>query len=365
MIPILDLVRQYKSLKPELDAAVLGVLAAGTYINGPNVQAFQAIGTPFAIGVNSGTDALHLALRALDVGPGDEVITTPFTFVATSEAIAMTGATPVFADIDPLTYNIDPGAIENAIGARTKAILPVHLYGRPAPMCEIVALAKKHGLLVVEDCAQALGAEIGGRQVGTFGDAAAFSFFPSKNLGAFGDGGLVTTAEARVAERVRTLRAHGAKVKYYHEEVGVNSRLDELQAAILRVKLPHLAHWNRERRHVAQRYTELLAGREELVLPAEDAAATSVYHQYTIRTGNREQVAAALRAAGIQTMVYYPLPLHLQAVHSEIRRRQAPLPHSEAAAAGVLSLPMFPELTDAEVVCVARAVENIVGGIAA
>ena len=316
------------------------------------------------MGVNSGTDALHLALRALDIGPGDEVITTPFTFIATAEAIAMTGATPVFADIDPTTFNIDPQAVERVIGPRTKALLPVHLYGRPAPMRDIVALAERHRLLVIEDCAQALGAAVGGRQVGTFGDAAAFSFFPSKNLGACGDGGLVTTANPVVAERVRTLRAHGARVKYHHDEIGVNSRLDELQAAILRVKLPYIAQWNAARRRIAGRYNEVLAGHGGLTLPIERPGETWVYHQYTIRSLQRDRMRAELEAGGVGSMIYYPVPLHLQRVFA-LNSRQAALPHSEAAAAGVLSLPIFPEMTEPEITAVAAAVGRVLGGIAA
>ncbi len=248
MIPILDLKEQYHELREEMLRAVSDVFENGAFINGPNVKALEGeiaayLGSAHGIGLNSGTDALHLALRALDIGPGDEVITSPFTFVATTEAIGIVGAKPVFVDIDPLTYNIDPKLIEAAITPRTRAILPIHLYGHPAPMDEIMAIADKHNLAVVEDCAQSIGTTYNGRFVGTIGTFGCFSFFPSKNLGAYGDGGMLVTNDASLAERSRSLRAHGGRIKYYHEELGVNSRLDELQAAILRVKLPHLNDW--------------------------------------------------------------------------------------------------------------------------
>ncbi len=370
MIPMVDLGAQYQALKAEMDAAVLAVLADGRFILGPNVAAFEAevaawIGTPHAVGVNSGTDALHLALRALDIGPGDEVITTPFTFVATTEAIGMVGATPVFVDIDPQTFNLDPSRIAAAITARTKAILPVHLYGAPAAMPEILAIARQHGLLVVEDCAQAIGAKIAGRPAGTFGDAAAFSFFPSKNLGAYGDGGLVTTASATLAGRLRALRAHGGRIKYQHEELGLNSRLDELQAAILRVKLPHLHAWNTARRAVAARYRELLAEIADIRLPAEPPDSYCVYHQFTIRCSDRRRVQGILADGGVQSMVYYPIPLHRQAVHAQLPGRAASLRESEIAADEVLSLPIYPELPEAEIERIAALLARAHDGVTA
>ncbi|HEX8805453.1 MAG TPA: DegT/DnrJ/EryC1/StrS family aminotransferase, partial [Candidatus Aquilonibacter sp.] len=318
LIPILDLRRQYHALEAEIATAARGVFESGHFINGPNVDAFEAemaayAGTTFALGLNSGTDALHLALRALDIGPGDEVITSPFTFIATAEAISMVGATPVFADIDPQTFNVDPGAIEAAITARTQAILPVHLYGNPAPMREILAIAERSGLAVIEDCAQAIGATIEGQPVGSFGDAGAFSFFPSKNLGAYGDGGMLLTSRKDIADRVRSLRSHGGRVKYYHEELGVNSRLDELQAAILRVKLSHLDAWIERRREIARAYSEAL--REDVTVPEETPGARHVYHQYTVRLPERNAAQSSLAARGIGTMVYYPVPLHLQTVY--------------------------------------------------
>ena len=348
MIPILDLKEQYHSLREEMLRAVEGVFEGGAFINGPNVKALEGevaayVGAAHGIGLNSGTDALHLALRALDIGAGDEVITTPFTFVATTEAIGIVGATPVFVDIDPLTYNMDPALIEAAITPRTRAILPVHLYGHPAPMDEIMAIARKHSLAVVEDCAQAIGAKIGEQFVGTFGEFGAFSFFPSKNLGAYGDGGMAVTNDAALAERVRSLRAHGGRVKYHHEELGVNSRLDELQAAILRVKLPHLETWIENRRAVAARYNEAFAG-SGLQLPSDSPGSRHAYHQYTIRVRDRDKVQKELQAAGVQTMVYYPVPLHLQKVHETFGQGPGTFPHSEAAANEVISIPMFPEL---------------------
>ncbi len=361
MIPILDLTEQYRTLKNEIDRAVMDVFEGGHYINGPNVKALEEeiaayIGTEYAVGLNSGTDALHLALRALDIGAGDEVITTPFTFVATTEAIGIVGAKPVFIDIHPGTFNIDPALIEAAITPRTKAILPVHLYGHPAPMYDILAIAKVHGLAVIEDCAQAIGASIDGKRVGSFGDVGAFSFFPSKNLGAYGDGGMVTTNRKDLADRMRSLRAHGGRVKYHHEELGVNSRLDEVQAAILRVKLPHLGNWIARRRENAAWYGQNLAGLVQT--PSETPGTLHVYHQYTVRVENRDRLQKALNDAGIQTMVYYPVPLHLQEVHANLGLREGDFPHSEKAAREVLSLPMFPELHAVQREAVRNALEQ-------
>jgi dTDP-4-amino-4,6-dideoxygalactose transaminase len=373
MIPILDLTRQHRQLRPELERAIGGVLDAGAFINGPNVKALEEelaryIGVPYAVGLNSGTDALHLALRALDVGPGDEVITTPFTFVATTEAIGMVGATPVFADIDPATLNIDPQAVEAAVTARTKAIVPVHLYGLPAPMDEINAVAARHHLAVIEDCAQSIGSTLDGVRTGAIGTIGAFSFFPSKNLGACGDGGMIVTRDEQLSERVRRLRAHGAAVKYYHDELGVNSRLDELQAAILRVKLPHLEDWIERRRTVAAWYTVELGRLAGIALPLSGPvqAVRHVYHQFTVRIldEQRDRVARDLRDRGVQTMIYYPVPLHLQAVHANLHLREGAFPHAEKAAREVLSLPMFPELRDTEVDRVVSSVEKAVRGTA-
>ncbi len=359
-IPILDLRRQYHELKDEIDAAVLAVFEGGHFIMGPNVKALESelasyLNVKHTVALNSGTDALHLALRALGVGPGDEVITAPFTFVATTEAIGIVGARPVFADIDPQTYNISPAAVEAAITPRTRAILPIHLYGCPAPMPEIMEIARRHGVAVVEDCAQAIGARIAGRDVGTFGDFGAFSFFPSKNLGAYGDGGMIVTGDDALAEKARMLRVHGGRIKYHHECLGVNSRLDEVQAAILRVKLPHLARWTQARRNVAARYAELLGDVQGVHLPSEPAGSYCVYHQYTVRVNNRDDVQAALGRRGVQTMIYYPVPLHVQAVHADLGYRAGDFPHSERAAQEVLSLPMFPEIAPEEQSAVAQA----------
>jgi dTDP-4-amino-4,6-dideoxygalactose transaminase len=367
MIPILDLTKQYRRLRPEIERAVGDVFGSGHYINGPNVQALEAeiaeyVGTRSAVALNSGTDALHLALRALDIGPGDEVITTPFSFVATTEAIGMVGATPVFADIDPRTFNVDPDAVAASITPRTMAIMPVHLYGHPAPMGRILELASKHGLAVVEDCAQAIGAEVDGKRVGSFGDLGAFSFFPSKNLGAYGDGGMITTDSRDLAERIRSLRAHGGRVKYHHEELGVNSRLDEVQAAILRVKFPYLEGWIEARREHARRYTSVLAA--AVLTPHEAPGVRHVYHQYTIRVSERDRVQRALADAQIQTMVYYPVPLHLQEVHAALGFSEGSFPHAERAACDVLSIPMFPELEPSQLAEVMQTLSKIAEAVA-
>ncbi|TAM62522.1 DegT/DnrJ/EryC1/StrS family aminotransferase [bacterium] len=349
MIPMLDLALQYGALKADLDRAIAGVLESGQFINGPNVRAFETevaayLGVTHAVALNSGTDALHLALRALGIGPGDEVITTPFTFVATTEAIGLVGATAVFADIDPRTYALDPLEIERLITPRTKALIPVHLYGAPADMERILAIARQHGIAVVEDCAQSIGARAGGHQTGTLGEIGCFSFFPSKNLGAYGDGGMLVTNSERIAARARALRTHGGAVKYRHEELGVNSRLDEIQAAILRVKLPHLETWNLQRRAIAQRYSDQLRDLPAVQVPYDRPGSLPVYHQYTIRTEQRDSLQRMLSDVGIQTMVYYPTPLHLQPVNAHLNYRPGSLPQAERAAAEVLSLPIFPEL---------------------
>ncbi|MEJ5336112.1 MAG: DegT/DnrJ/EryC1/StrS family aminotransferase [Thermus sp.] len=348
-IPILDLTPEVEELWDDLMAAITRVLRSGQFILGPEVEAFERevaeyLGVEHAIGVNSGTDALVIGLRALGIGPGDEVITTPFSFFATAEAISLVGATPVFVDIDPKTFNLNPDLIAAAITPRTKAILPVHLYGRPAEMDPILDLAEAHGLKVLEDCAQAFGATYRGKKVGTLGHAGAFSFFPSKNLGAYGDGGLLVTNDDGVAGLARMLRAHGSKRKYYNEMVGYNSRLDALQAAILRVKLPHVDRWNEKRRQVAERYNQLLAGTPGLVLP--EVSEDHVFHQYTVRIlgGKRDRVQQALAEAGIGTMVYYPVPLHRLPVYGY---PEGAFPEAERGAAEVLSLPMGPFLEDA------------------
>ena len=376
MIPVCDLKQQYLNLKPQLDAAMQQVAADGHYILGPQVKSLEKELADYCqcahrVGVANGTDALHLALRALRIGPGDEVITTPFTFVATTEAIGLVGATPVFADIDLETFNLDPAGIEKLITPRTKAILPVHLYGQACDMDPIMMIARRHGLSVVEDCAQAIGATYKGQKVGSFGDAGCLSFFPSKNLGCFGDGGMVVTNNREVYERVEMLRRHGGRVKYHHCELGLNSRLDEMQAAILRVKFLHLEGWIEARRRNAYRYNRLLAGLPMIERPrelarigsnvphglptADTSPVHSVYHQYTIQLDDRDAVMTRLAAEGVQSMVYYPVPLHLQEVHASLGLKAGSFPHAEAASRRCLSLPMFPELSEKQQAQVARA----------
>ena len=366
-IPVLDLAPEIDALWDEINAAVQRVLRSGQFINGPEVRAFEDeaaayLGAKHAVGLNSGTDALVIALRALGIGPGDEVVTTPFTFFATAEAILMVGAEPVFADVRSGDLNLDPERVAAAITPRTRALLPVHLFGAPADMAALLELAERHDLLVVEDCAQSFGARVfgaraGGRMTGTLGHAGAFSFFPSKNLGAFGDGGLLTTNDDRVAEAARMLRAHGGRKKYHNEMVGYNSRLDALQAAILRVKLPHVEAANAARRAVALRYTEAFAGVEGIVVP--EVTDGHVFHQYTVRIpgGRRDAVRGALAARGVGTMVYYPVPCHRLPVLAG--RSHAPLPVAEAASAEVLSLPIWPQMDAATQRRVIAAVEAV------
>src|SRR5690625_4775795 len=312
-IPVLDLAPQIEQHWDELTQAIEGVLKSGQFIMGPDVAAFEEeaaayLGVKHAVGVNSGTDALIIGLRAMGIGPGDEVITTPFTFFATAESISVVGHTPVFVDIDESTFNIDPELIEAAITPQTKAIMPVHLYGRAAEMNRIMEIAQKHNLKVIEDCAQSFGATYEGKQTGSIGDIGAFSFFPTKNLGAFGDGGLITTNDDDYADQMRMLRAHGSKKKYRNEMLGYNSRLDSIQAAILRVKLPHIDSWNQRRREAAQRYNIELAELAGLVTP--QITDGHVFHQYTIRLLERDRAAVqdALQDHGVSTMVYYPVP---------------------------------------------------------
>lgn len=362
-IPILSLNKQYQSLKEEMDKAVIEVLGSGSYIVGPNVKKFekdvaQHLGCNRAVGVANGTDALHLALRALDIGPGDEVITVSMTFVATTEAIGIVGANPVFADIDPNTYNIDVNDIEHRITSKTKAILPVHLYGQPCDMDKIMEIAKKHKLYVVEDCAQSFGSSYKGKMTGTFGDFGCFSFFPTKNLGCYGDGGMVTTSDDKLADRIVALRGHGGRTKYYHEELGLNSRLDEVQAAVLNIKLPHITGWNKRRKEIAYRYNELLKGVEGIVTPKEIDNVNAVYHQYTIRVPNRDKMQKELKEVGVTTMIYYPVPLHRQQVHKHLNLPHNLLPVTEKAVEEVISLPMFPELTNEEQDYVVNAIKE-------
>ena len=353
MIPILDSKRQYAEIGNEVEKAVCEVLRSGCYILGPNTKALEKeladfLGVNYTVGLNSGTDALHLALRALDIGAGDEVITTAFTFVATTEAIGIVGAKPVFVDINPDTFNIDPDKIEAAITPKTKAIIPVHLYGQPCEMDKIMDIAKRHNLRVIEDCCQAIGATYKGQMVGSFGDFGCLSFYPTKNLGGMGDGGLIMTNSEELKNRVVALRNHGGAVRYYHDEIGVNSRLDEVQAAILRVKLPHIKEWNEKRRAHAAYYNKLFANCKDVATPVEADNTYCVYHQYTVKVPNRDEVHKMLQERGIGAMLYYPVPLHLQKVHAYLGVGKGSLPYTEKDTELVMSLPMFPELTEEE-----------------
>lgn len=347
-VPLLDLADETGALWEELNAALQQVIRSGSFIMGPNVKAFEEevaayLGVRHAVGLNSGTDALVIALRAMGIGPGDEVVTTPFTFFATAEAVSMVGATPVFADVEPDTLNLDPEAVRRAVTPRTRALIPVHLFGQAADLDPLLAIAAEHGLQVLEDCAQAFGARHGGRLVGTFGRAAAWSFFPSKNLGAFGDGGMLTTDDDGLAETARMLRAHGAKRKYFNEEIGYNSRLDEIQAAVLRVKLPHIDAANAGRLAAGRRYDELFARVPGVSTLTTRPFAGHVYHQYTVRVadGMRDRVQEALASAGVGTMVYYPVPVHRLPAY-DLPEGSAPV--AEAAAAEVISLPIWPTI---------------------
>jgi len=347
-IPVLDLTPSLEALRDDYLAAFAKVLDSGQFIMGPEVKAFEAetaayLNAAHAIGVNSGTDAMTIALRAVGVKPGDEVITTPFTFFATAESISQDSATPVFADIDPQTFNLDPAALAAAITPNTTAVVPVHLYGQTANMEAIAAIAREHGLKIVEDVAQAFGASHGGRPAGTLGDAGAFSFFPSKNLGGFGDAGMIATDDDTVAELARMLRTHGAQKKYYNETIGYNSRLDAVQAALLRVKLPYIDEMNAGRRRAAAVYNELFADVDGVTIPFAHDAGTHVYHQYTVRIagGRRDAVKQALADAGIGSMVYYPVPCHRLPLYD---MPPGSFPQAEQAAAEVLSLPIWPEI---------------------
>lgn len=363
-IPMVDLEAEYALLEDEIKPALLAALATANYIGGPNVRAFEQevaayCGVRHAISCASGTDALLLALRACGVGAADEVITTPFTFVATASTISMCGARPVFVDIDRQTYNIDPALIEAAITPRTRAVVPVHLYGQPADLAPIAEICRRHGLRLIEDAAQSFGAEYGGRKSGAYGDIGCFSFYPSKNLGAFGDGGMLITDDEALAGQLRVLANHGSRVRYHHEVLGYNSRLDELQAAILRVKLKRLEAFNTARRRIAHSYNARLAG-SGVVTPHEDGKGLHVFHQYTLQSDRRDAVQSALTAAGIASAIYYPIPLHQQALYAG-QCRDLRLPVAEAAAARVLSLPISPLLTDAKIerVCeVVRAAQT-------
>jgi len=366
-VPLTDLAGLHSSIRSEIDAAIQRVVSSGGYILGPEVESFEQsmaayCGVPHAVGVASGTDALELALMACGVGAGDEVITTPFTFIATVESIVKCGATPVFVDIDPVTWNIDVSLLEGRIGPRTRAILPVHLYGHACDMTRLMGIARAHKLKVVEDCAQALGARWNGAVVGTFGDAGCLSFFPSKVLGALGDGGMVITGSADVAERVRILRNHGARTKYYHLINGFNSRLDALQAAVLQVKLRHLNDWLRARKALAACYADGLRSVPGIVTPEVQVGADHVFNYYTVRVQGgktrREALAQELKARGVSSAVYYPVSLHLQQVYRNLGHQPGSFVESERAQDEVLSLPMCPFITETQAYYVVESVRE-------
>ena len=362
MIPMVNLKAQYAEIREEIESGFAQTLDSCAFILGPSVQAFEKeaaeyLGVKHAIGCASGTDALHLALLAEGIGPGDEVITSAFTFIATAEAIKYVGAIPVFVDIDPQTFNITPANIEAAITPKTRAVMPVHLFGQPANLPEIVEICNKHGLKLIEDCAQSFGASVDGHQTGSFGDAAGYSFFPSKNLGCYGDGGLVVTNCDKAAAKIKQYRNHGSEVRYYHDVVGYNSRLDELQAVVLRAKLKRIDQYNTARRHVAHLYSELLADLP-VVTPHEDAVGVHVYHQYTLLSERRDEIMAALQAQQIASAVYYPVPLHQQNVFKDDCAGVS-LPVTESVAANCFSLPICSSISDDTVKHIASVIRSV------
>ncbi|HEY9688520.1 MAG TPA: DegT/DnrJ/EryC1/StrS family aminotransferase [Coleofasciculaceae cyanobacterium] len=373
-VPAFNLTEQFPQIRDDVNAAVLEVLASGNYIGGAAIANFEAdfaryTGTEFCVACNSGTDALYLALRALGIGPGDEVIVPPFTFIATTETVSEVGAVPVFVDVEADTYNLDLDAVVQAIGPRTKAIIPVHLFGQPVDMDRLMAIARGHNLAVIEDCAQATGAKWGDRRVGSIGHVGCFSFYPTKNLGACGDGGAMTVNDPALAADLRMLREHGQRQRYYHEAIGVNSRLDAIQAVILQIKLRSLDTWNQRRTVIAQRYQQGLAGVPNLVLPQAIAGGTSVWNQYTVQVGTgdgpdlRDRLRNELQTRGIGTAIYYPLPLHLQAVYANLGYQPGSFPVAERLGHQVLSLPMFPELTPEQQDRVIAAIQEILATV--
>ena len=365
-VPLLDLKAQYATLKGEMMPAIEAVMESQYFINGPAVKELEAAvaaysGCKAAVGVSSGTDALLASLMTLGIGPGDEVITTPYTFFATTGSVWRTGARPVFVDIQADTFNIDPTKIEPAVNEKTRAIMPVHLFGQMADMDPILAVAAKHDLCVIEDAAQAIGATYKGRKAGSFGTTGCFSFFPSKNLGGLGDGGMITTQDAALAERLAQCRNHGSQPKYYHKWVGANFRLDTIQAAGLLVKLKYLDGWSAKRRANAARYDELLADCPDVVTPTVRPENVSIFNQYILRVPRRDEVLAYLRAQKIGCEIYYPLSLHQQECFAPLGYKAGDFPESEQAAAESLALPIFPELTDEQIVYVAAKVKEAVG----
>jgi dTDP-4-amino-4,6-dideoxygalactose transaminase len=348
-VPFVDLGAQHRQLETGLQAAVQRVFQRSSFILGPEIERFEAefasyLNATSCVAVSSGTAGLHLVLHALDIGPGDEVITVPNTFIATAEAISAVGARPVFVDVDPIAYTMDPTQVERAITARTRAILPVHLYGQPADLDPLMAIARRHNLTIIEDACQAHGAEYKGRKADTLGTAGCFSFYPSKNLGACGEGGAVVTSDAKLAERIRLLRNHGSVSKYEHRFPGYNFRMDELHGAVLAVKLHHLDEWNHRRRMLAEHYNRLLAG-SAVIAPAEMPYARHVYHLYVIQADDRETLRRQLAEQDIETGLHYPIPLHLQEAYRSLGYRRGDFPVAERLAERALSLPMYPDLT--------------------
>jgi dTDP-4-amino-4,6-dideoxygalactose transaminase len=363
-IPFVDLSAQYEAIAGEIEQAISGVLRRTDFILGGDVEQFERefaeySETSFAVGIDSGTSAIEMALRAYGIGPGDEVITVANSFIATALAISYTGARPVLVDVDPRTYNMDPSLLEGAITPRTKAVVPVHLYGQPVDMEPVLEIAGEKGLVVIEDACQAHGARYNGKRVGSLGHAAAFSFYPGKNLGAYGDGGLVVTNDEQTADSLRMLRNYGQRQKYHHLLQGFNRRLDTLQAAVLRVKLPYLDGWNAARRRHAAQYNELLES-AGVGLPFEPGYSESVYHLYVIRVADRDGLAAHLKERGVSAGIHYPVPIHLQPAYSELGYSAGSFPVSEQAAHEILSLPMYAELTEGQIEHVAEAVREFV-----
>lgn len=349
-ISIVDLGAHYRSIKEEVDKAVLDVLSSGHYVLGPQVKAFeeelaQYVGCKHAIACANGTDAITLSLMALGIKPGDEVITVSHSFFATSEAIALVGAKPVFVDINESDFNIDLSGIEKLITNKTKAIIPVHLYGQPCEIDKLVELAKKHNLYVIEDCAQAIGAKYKGQTVGTFGDIGTLSFFPTKNLGAYGDGGAILTNSDEVADRFKQLRVHGSSKRYVHDFIGLNSRLDEIQAAILRVELKYLDEWNQKRLKAAEYYNQLFKDLGSVIVPLISSDRKHIFHQYTIRVKNRDLLCEKLKERNIESIIYYPIPIHKQKAFDYLNVSNSPLPVTNKICNEILSLPIYPEIT--------------------
>ncbi len=363
LIPILDLSHQTAQLRPAIEAAFAQILTNGRFILGAEGSSLESeiaqyTQTRYGIGVASGTDALHLVLRACGIGPGDEVITSSFSFIATAEAISYCGATPVFAEIDPRTFNLDVASVAECLTKRTKAILPVHIFGQATDLDPLLSLGQQHHVALIEDCAQAIGTLYKGKPVGSQGLAGCLSFYPTKNLGAFGDGGMIVTSSLGIQKKVQRLRTHGSSQRYLHNEVGYTSRLDEIQAAVLRIKLPHLAQWNQRRAEIAQFYNESFAGLPVLT-PYCAPYSNHTYHQYTLRSPQRDHILVSLKEQGIGSIIYYPVPIHLQRAYRHLGYGVGSLPHTEQVAKEVFSLPIFPEMTDGQVEQVVQTLRKI------